>query len=145
MSLPLTDQREALDSWCQSYVTAFSSYDSQAIGVHWAFPALIVSGKHNLTFDTVDRFNRNTDGLLGFYRKMGVVKAHRKLLTTFPMGQGTASITVRDKMIDANGNTIVSWEAAYVLRQYGGKWLAIMANADGEAAAWKANGTPLGR
>jgi len=112
MSFVLTDLRTTIDNWCQSYVTAFSAFDVEAISKHWAFPALIVAGHQNLTFQSADAFNRNTDGLLGFYRKVGVARAHRKLLTVSEMGQGTASITVADKMVDRDGAQIVTWEAA---------------------------------
>ena len=140
----MTEFRDDLDAWCKSYVSAFSEYDSEEIGKHWAFPALIVSGKHNLTFKDVRAFNQNTENLLGFYRRIGVAKATRELIDALPMGQGTAAITVTDKMLDTNGHVIATWQAAYVLRQYNEVWLAIMANADGEVAAWKARGTPLG-
>ena len=143
-SCALTKLREPLNAWCKSYVTAFSTYDSPAIARHWSFPSLIVAGQRNLTFRSADDFNKNTEGLLRFYRKVGIARANRKLVDVLQMGQGTASITVIDEMVDAGGAQIVTWQAAYVLRNYKGVWLAVMANADGETAAWEARGTPLG-
>lgn len=144
MSYALSDLRESLNAWCQSYVTAFSAYDRAAIAKHWAFPALIVAGQRNLTFRSADDFNKNTDGLLGFYEKVGVARANRTLGEVLSMGKGMAAMKVIDEMVDRDGGQIVTWQASYVLREYKGVWLAVMANADGESAAWKARGTPLG-
>ncbi|MEM1389456.1 MAG: hypothetical protein AAGG45_00110 [Pseudomonadota bacterium] len=141
----MIDLRASVDAWCQSYVTAFSSYEAQAIGAHWSFPAVLISGDRNISFATKDQFNQNTEALLGFYRKVGVAGARRNLFDVFSMGQGTVAISAADEMLDASGQVITSWQSSYVLRQHGSSWLAVMANANGELAAWSARGTPLGR
>lgn len=140
----MIDLRASIDAWCQSYVTAFSSYEAEAIGAHWSFPSLIISGGETITFATKDAFNRNTNALLGFYRKVGVASAKRSLFDVFAMGQGTVAISAADEMLDQSGAIITGWQSSYVLRQRGSSWLAVMANADGELAAWRARGTPLG-
>jgi len=144
----MTDHAEVLaselDAWCQSYVTAFSAYDAVGIESHWTFPALIIQGERSLVFKSSDHFTKNTEALLGFYKREGVARADRKLISCMRMGEATAAMTVEDNMLDDAGGEIVSWQAAYVLQQIGGKWRAVSAVADGESAAWAARGTPLG-
>ena len=141
----MTDLRTSIDAWCQSYVEAFSSYEAESIGAHWSFPAVINSGDKTVAFASKSDFNRNTEALLGFYRKVGVASARRHLFDVFSMGQGMVAISTADQMLDASGAQITDWQASYVLRQRGPSWLAIAANANGELAAWRARGTPLGR
>ena len=132
-------------AWCQSYVEAFSAFDIDAIGGHWIFPALILQSGRTLAFDSVERFSKNTSGLLGFYEHHGVDRAERDLVDHLVLSPDAVSITVFDKMIDAAGKTIVTWQAAYVLQSVQGNWRAAVALADRELAAWAARGTPLGR
>lgn len=136
--------RTGLETWCRSYVTAFSAYDADAIAAHWSFPALIVQGERTFTFDTTKRFGKNTAALLGFYRAQDVAAAERTLVQAMAMGPDSAAITVADRMVDPRGKTIVAWQAAYVLVRAAGRWRAVYADAAGETAAWAANGTPLG-
>jgi len=133
-----------LSEWCQSYVTAFSAYDVSGIEDHWAFPALIIHGRTRMVFKSAEHFSRNTSALLSFYKRQGVVRADRKLVSCLMMNSDVAAMTVSDRMIDAAEQEIVSWRAAYVLQRIDGGWRAVSAVADGEGAAWKARGTPLG-
>lgn len=132
-------------AWCHAYVEAFSAFDIDAIGRHWMFPALILQSGRTLAFDSLERFSKNTSGLLGFYERQGVDRAERDLVDHLVLSPDAVSITVFDKMIDIAGETIVTWQAAYVLQKVKGNWLAAVALADGELAAWAAHGTPLGR
>lgn len=144
MSAVSEDLEAQLDAWCQSYVTAFSAYDAGGIEAHWAFPALIVHQGRQSSFKTAEQFTANTSALLSFYKRQGVAKAERKLLSCMKMAHNAASMCVEDVMLDAGGGEIVGWQAAYVLHRISGEWRAIFAVADGEGEAWKARGTPLG-
>ena len=133
-----------LSAWCTSYVTAFSAYDADGIGAHWAFPALIIIGNRRISFKSADHFLANTEMLLGFYKRQGVAKAERQLISSMPMTDEVAAMVVKDRMVDARGAGIVTWQAAYMLQKSGGDWRAVSAVADGETDAWNARGTPLG-
>lgn len=135
---------EELDAWCQSYVAAFSAYDVPAIGAHWTFPAIILAGGAPVLLASRDKFDRNTERLCTFYRAQRVTRAERRLVDHFPMTPTTAAMRVTDTMLDAEGNEIVAWEAAYTLTQTPEGWRACLADARGEMAAWSARGTPLG-
>lgn len=134
----------ALSDWCTSYVAAFSAYDVSGISAHWTFPSVILSGGRVLGFKSRERFDANTNGLLDFYRDQSVDSAERTLIASFPLGDAGASIRVADRMLDPDGNEIVSWQVAYTLARLEGGWRAVLAAADGEIAAWAARGTPLG-
>ena len=133
-----------LSGWCQSYVAAFSGYDASGIIAHWAFPALILNEGARIVFKSADQFLRNTDMLLSFYERQGIARAERRLLACFEMSASAASMRVHDVMLDRESSVIAEWEASYLLQRIDGAWKAVFAVADGEAAVWKALGTPLG-
>ena len=145
MSCSLTDHQSDLAAWCASYVAAFNCGDADAISHHWAFPALIAQSGQQYSFRSAEHFTKNTELLLGFYKREGVTRVERELTGVMAMNGETASITVADAMFDIDGNTVVAWDAAYVLHRIGGSWKAILALAEGELAAWRARGTPLGQ
>lgn len=133
-----------LSNWCASYVEAFSAYDAKGIEAHWSFPALILQNGRSISLRSAEAFTANTQNLLDFYKRQGVVRAERKLISHMEMGDNSASMTVEDKMLGSDGAQIVSWRASYVLQRAGGAWCAVLAAADGETNAWKMRGTPLG-
>lgn len=133
-----------LADWCHSYICAFRDYDAAGIETHWLFPALIIFQGQRFIYDSAEKFSNNTRRLLEFYKKQGVVGAERELVSSMPMDETVAAMRVQDKMLDAAGKEIVQWQASYVLQKIRGRWRAIAAVADGEAAAWVKNGTPLG-
>ncbi|WOR16414.1 hypothetical protein RYZ27_07010 [Hyphomonas sp. FCG-A18] len=140
----MTDMKDAIEQWCQSYTAAFSNYDAVGIGAHWMFPAVILSGGRSLTFRDAEHFNKNTANLLSFYKAQDVAAARRRLIEYLELDAGAVSIKVADDMISSNGETIVSWTASYVLNKGSEGLRAVMAIADGELKAWAARGTPLG-
>ena len=144
MSLALSDLRADLDAWCRSYVTAFESYDAEAIAAHWTFPALTTQVGRSFTFKNAEHFAKNTGLLLGFYKAQKVACVERSVAEHLPMSPGAVSMTVQDRMLDADGNEIAAWKAAYILQNVDGAWKAVAAVADGEVDAWAARGTPLG-
>ena len=144
MTQDVNDLEAELTHWCQSYVTAFSAYDAVAIAEHWAFPSLIIHEGGRAVFKTAEHFSKNTAMLLSFYERQGVARAERTLLSLQELGAGAVSMRVWDVMLDSASETITQWEAAYLLQRIDGNWRAVCAAADGEAAAWRSRGTPLG-
>lgn len=140
-----TDQlREDLEAWCASYVSAFESFDLSRISQHWAFPALIVSGKHQLSMATRDVFDRNTGALISFYEKHDARNVQRTIEWCRTFDKGKAIMQVADVMSTPSGEILTEWVSTYVLRKTSEGWRALFADATGEAAAWAARGTPLG-
>ena len=117
----MTDLRDELEAWCQSYVTAFSAYDAPAISSHWTFPSVIAQSGRSISFKSAEHFDQNTSSLLGFYKSQDVDNAVRTVVDFLPMNDETVAMTVA------------------------GKWRAVMALADGEVSAWANRGTPLGK
>lgn len=141
----MTLDRKEIEGWCKSYVTAFSAYDAPGIGAHWAFPAVITQAGRRISFRSREEFDANTAALLSFYQRHGVDRADRQLVDLLALNDATVAITVADTMRTSDGSPIVDWRAAYVLQRIDLEWKAIMAVADGELAAWRERGTPLGR
>lgn len=140
----IEDLCEQLDTWCASYVRAFEAFDVEAIGAHWAFPALILSGNQHLSLPDADQFNHNTSMLVGFYKAQHVALVERSVISVMPMGAASVAMQVHDKMMSIDAEPIASWTSAYVLRRVKASWRAIFADAAGEVEAWAARGTPLG-
>ena len=136
--------KQDLEAWCQRYVDAFNARNVERIADHWAFPALIVQAQRNFAFESRQVFQANVEPLLRFYDRQGVVRIERDLDQGLRLNSLTASMKVSDRMYDAQGRQIVSWEAGYTLRSQGEDWYAVLGVADGESAAWAARGTPLG-
>ena len=143
MSAPLLD-KDSVEAWCQSYANAFATYDAQAITKHWHFPATVLQGGRIFAFKDPQDFEKNVSNLNAFYKRQNVQSVTRKLLDVYIMSDDVVAIRVEDNMLDTDGETIVSWHAAYNLKRHKQGWLAIFAIADGETQGWLANGTPLG-
>ena len=140
----MTDLQTDLETWCASYISAFERFDASAIAEHWAFPALTTQSGQSFAFKSADHFAANTEKLLGFYKRQGVASVERRVLSHYEMGANAVAMTVADKMLDAAGNVLAGWQAAYVMKRTGTSWRAVVAIADGEVAAWAERGTPLG-
>jgi len=135
---------EELSDWCGSYVRAFEAFDVPSIGAHWAFPAVILSGDHQVVLKDAGQFDANTKALVEFYRRQDVASVKRSVTGVFWLRDGTAAMTVEDRMFTSDQTALVEWQSAYVLRQQNGNWRAIFADANGEVQAWEKRGTPLG-
>ena len=133
-----------LEAWCASYVSAFEAFDVDAIGMHWAFPATLVSGGRTIAIKDANTFNRNTQMLTGFYERQNARCVTREIVEVMAMGNDTAAMRVRDQMSTPEGDALASWVSAYVLQKTRNGWRAIFADAQGELDAWDARGTPLG-
>lgn len=143
MTAPDTLQQDLTD-WCASYVRAFEAFDVEAIGAHWAFPAMLISGGRTITIKDEDTFNRNTQMLTGFYERQNARRVTRDIIEVMAMGEETAAMRVRDQMSTPDGEALAGWVSAYVLQKTKQGWRAIFADAQGELDAWDARGTPLG-
>lgn len=140
----MSDLRQQLEAWCQSYVAAFVAYDPEAIAAHWSFPALTTQAGRSFAFKSSEHFAKNTGFLLGFYRDQDVAKVERSVTECHMLHRDAVSMIVSDTMYLSDGTSIARWQAAYVLQRVDGAWKAVMAVADGETEAWAARGTPLG-
>ena len=139
-----TALREELDAWCSSYITAFEAFNVKAIGAHWLFPAMVVSGGRQLIMKDAASFDRNTSALTNFYKAQNATRVQRTVLSCHMMLEQSAAMRVKDIISTAQNEPITEWVSAYVLRKTQLGWRAIFADATGEADAWAARGTPLG-
>lgn len=140
----MTEIRTDLETWCETYITAFERFDASAIAEHWAFPALTTQAGRSFAFKSAEHFATNTEKLLGFYKRQGVASVEREVLSHYVMGENAVAMTVADKMRNSAGNVLAGWQAAYVMQRTESVWRAVAAIADGEVAAWAARGTPFG-
>ena len=138
------DAHKAAEAFCESYVAAFDAFDAAAISAHWQFPALILSHGRQIVFSDADRFLKNTDGLIAFYKREGVHKVVRNVEQVMAVGNGTFAMRVHDRMYNSSGQKLVEWSAGYLLSETETGLKAVVADASGELQAWENRGTPLG-
>jgi hypothetical protein len=126
------DLRKELETWCASYVAAFEAFDVPAIGAHWMFPAMIVSGTYQGILSDAGAFNKNTAHLTSFYKRQNVQGVTRSVLDCSMLAEQTAVMRVQDAMSSPKGDKIAEWVSAYVLKKTSPGWRAIFADATGE-------------
>lgn len=134
----------SIATFFQLYAAAFTNCDAVALSDLWAYPAYITSAERSAAFDDAESFQANTELVCDFYKRQGFVRADEKILAASKLHDGVASVRVQYRLFDAQDQLIIEWEHAYLVRNMNGRWKAIVAIADGEIAAWKARGTPLG-
>ena len=139
----MTESEAIAAAWCDSYLRAFNDGDVDRISAHWAFPALILSGGQRYVYKSADQFRRNTSGLLSFYSDQGVAHAERTCVAVVSFSEDEIAFRAEDRFYGEEGALMAHWQAGYVLQRDAADWRAILASAEGEAAAWRARGTPL--
>ena len=144
MSVDGAALKAELKAWCASYVAAFESFDLNAIGQHWSFPALVVSGARQLSMATQGEFDRNTGALISFYERQDARRVRRSVQWCKSFEKAKAIMQVEDVISKPDGEVIADWVSTYILRKTASGWKALFADATGEAEAWAARGTPLG-
>ncbi len=136
---------DTLAAFFNDYANAFSRSDAAAIARLWRFPAFITAEGRSAAFEDVDAFTRNTDALCAFYRDRGVAKAEKSVAGVDALYDGLFLVKTNDALFDADGGRIVAWTHAYLVRDHGAGELGVIAAiADGELAAWRSIGAPLG-
>jgi hypothetical protein len=132
-----------LDALFAGYAEAFTCGDVDRICDSWAYPATITGRGKRASLDAA-AFRANIHALLAFYRAQGVASARKRVLRFDEQFDGTALVRTKDRLADAGGAPIASWEHVYIVTDTTEGPRVIMAMADGELDAWQARGTPLG-
>jgi len=127
-----------------NYAAAFTECDISAIAELWQFPAYITTEGASAAYEEPQAFKKNIVQLCDFYQRQGMAYAQKAVLQTQPLYPRLVMVRTKDELFDGNDRVITSWEHSYIMRLTGTGWKAIAAFADGEIAAWRANGTPLG-
>ena len=135
---------DELEIFFAGYSEAFSRGDVASICSLWAFPALFVARSNRAALDE-EAFRANTEAILAAYRERGVARAEKKVLAAEQLFDGLWLVRTADRLTDAGGRDVASWEHCYLLSRTGEGLRAVAAMPDGELAAWRAKGTPLGR
>ena len=137
--MSLTDAQAFFDR----YADNFSRGDIAAVNDAWAMPCFI-SGPRSGAFTDAEVFARNTEGLVAFYAAQGLAKAEKTVLSAEVQYDGVTLVRTADRLSDAAGEEIATWEHLYLMRRFSDGWKVVTAICDGEVAAWAARGTPLG-
>lgn len=134
----------AITEFFDQYAEAFTAFDVGGIADLWQFPAYITTEGTSVAYEEPQAFKKNIVQLCDFYQQQGLARAKKTLLQTQPLYPRLIMARTKDEVFNGDDRLIASWEHSYIMRLTGAGWKAIAAFADGEIAAWRANGTPLG-
>jgi len=132
-----------LDRLFHAYADAFSRGDAEAVAALWAFPAFFAARGKRAALDEA-AFRANAEALIAFYRAQGAARAEKSVLAAEPLSGGLLLVRTTDRLADAGGATVATWEHLYLVSRTADGLRAIAAFRDGELDAWESRGTPLG-
>ena len=119
----VNDTRATAAAFFASYRAAFGRADAAAILEHFAFPCHITSEAREITLTPLasrEDGERMIEQLLDMYRKVGVASARVLDLAANEISPRLVQALVHWALIDAAGNCLYAFEAAYTLASIGG-------------------------
>lgn len=134
---------QAIAAFFELYTSAFSRCDVNKISELWTFPAFITGESRSAVFDNAQSFEKNTTALCDFYKRQGMKRAHKTVLSAQALYPGVVLARTKDELFDEADELITQWEHTYLLRNTDDGWRALAAVADDEMQAWASRGTPL--
>jgi hypothetical protein len=126
------------------YAKAFTDMDVDEVCARRSYPAFMAGRGKQAALDEA-AFRQNTVALCDFYRAQGVARAEKQVLELVPLTETTATVRTADTLFDAHGDLVAAWEHVYLLTETPSGVRVAVALPDGELAAWRSRGTPLGR
>jgi hypothetical protein len=125
------------------YAEAFGSGNVDRVCSHWAYPAFFVArGKRAALSE--DEFRTNTARLSDFYRKQGVARAAKAILSLDELFPRLALVRTSDRLTNSDGVVVAEWEHGYLLSETPNGLKIVAAMPDQELDLWERRGTPLG-
>jgi hypothetical protein len=126
-----------------AYAKAFTAMDVDEVCARWSYPAFMAARGKQATLDEA-AFRTNTVALCDFYRAQGVARAEKRVLELVRLTETTSTVRTADTLFDAKGDLVAAWEHVYLLTETPVGVRVAVALPDGELAAWRSRGTPLG-
>ncbi len=133
---------EAQDFFIE-YAKAFTDMDVDEVCARWSYPAFMAARGNQTSMDET-AFRTNTIALCNFYRAQGVARAEKQVLELVRLTETTSTVRTADTLFDAKGDLVAAWEHVYLLTETPLGVRVAVALPDGELAAWRSRGTPLG-
>ncbi len=132
---------EDVAEFFDAYVDAFNREDAAALGDLWDAVGLFPSPTGNFVMER-EAFRAHCVGLMKFYRRQGVMRAEAHVLSATELFPNVAQARLAWRMRGHEDDLIAAWEHVYILRR-SDRWRVSLTIADGEMAAWAANGARL--
>lgn len=124
-----------------AYGTAWSAFDPDAIGAHYALPQIVVRDGSTTFLETDAEILADIDALTELYREHGVARIVLEIEKIEPLPDHAARAVVRWHLKDASGAELLAYPLAYTIVEDDDGVLAIVAvDADGQADAHRAAG-----
>jgi hypothetical protein len=132
-----------VEEFFTGYAKAFTDMDVDEVCARWSYPAFMAGRGRQASLDEA-AFRQNTVALCAFYRAQGVARAEKQVLEWVRLTETTSTVRTADALFDAKGGMVAAWEHVYLLTQTPAGVRVAVALPDGELAAWRSRGTPLG-
>ena len=136
----MTVQHE-IEAFFESYIGAFARSDADAVSELWDPVGLFPSPTGNFMMER-QAFRDHCVTLMDFYRKQGIVQPTGTLLSWVELFPNVVEARMAYHMLGENSETVIEWEHVYILRRTD-RWRVSLTIADGEMAAWTAQGAVL--
>lgn len=133
--------KDEITAFFDEYVDAFASDDADALSELWDAVGLFPSPTGNFAMER-GAFREHCVTLMAFYRQQGVVRPVGELLSATGLFPNVAMAWMAYRMLGEDSGLIAAWEHVYILRKTD-RWRVSLTIADGEMAAWGANGAEL--
>jgi hypothetical protein len=125
------------------YAKAFTEMDVDEVCARWSYPAFMAGRGKQASLDEA-AFRQNAVALCAFYSAQGVARAEKQVLELARLTETTSTVRTADTLFDARGDLVAAWEHVYLLTETPAGVRVAVALPDGELAAWRSRGTPLG-
>jgi hypothetical protein len=135
--------RVEAEDFFAGYAQAFTDMDVDGVCASWSYPAFMAGRGKQAALDEAS-FRQNTVALCAFYRAQGVARAEKQVLELVRQTETTSTVRTADTLFDATGDVVAAWEHVYLLTETPAGVRVAVALPDGELAAWRSRGTPLG-
>ena len=118
--MPTSDLHTTINTFFDSYRSAFERQDAAAIADHFAYPGLVTSDAGEIVLVPIT--NRaewigKLEQLLGMYRAIGVATAHVLELTLTEISPRLAQAHIHWALHTAAGERLYDFEASYTVAQ----------------------------
>lgn len=133
--------KDEITAFFGDYVEAFANDDAAALSELWDAVRLFPSPTGNFAMER-GAFREHCVTLMAFYRQQGVVQPVGELMSASELFPNVALARMAYRMLGVDDKIIAAWEHVYILRRTD-RWRVSLTIADGELAAWTANGVEL--
>lgn len=129
---------EPVADFFERYATAWNTLEASPVLACLGFPHLVATAESTHFFEDENEARGHIETLLERYREAGVTGIEQLALSTKPLPDDAARVTVAWRLTDARGAEVLQFTTLYTLAAEAGEWLIVAIDAQAELDAWEA-------